>query len=1107
MPSPLQQAGAVSEPSEYATLAMDRHITGLWTQRSLLRDADVPYLYGKFYGASRYDSLCDGINREITSRLTSARRPGMAPWRDPVTGGAGTLSGTPSALFAWKYLQNGDEMIRYFLDTVETAAFSVLWDVTNPNGWQAIFNKSVGAGIMRFCGLPYQLFMCDGIDANELLAGSQEWQASTDIDPGTLIVTNGEIVQMALGGIMMGIMQIQALNATTYQIWFDLTQTTNQFPNLIGAELTFSELTAIPALNGTSLPVGSIISTTLGILTVITTGLTAGNPMTETGAATTGNGTTGASAPAFSSTKLAVVQDSGQQWKCYGPALIPWGLQTPTQSLIILPNGQTRMWQSNTMLSYQYAIMDTNGDIQTALGLIAGAGGIYQTGNAYPTWKTGAPAGQFDQTIDGTIIWWNLGAPGSWYASQTYYVDPIQGVACILDSNQNLQWCSSGSGGASGGSEPTWNTAIGSTTADGALTWTCLGPGAILPGSEATYGYSLHGIDGTVSTASATVLIQGYVLGQAQTNPAFPSLSITIKNIQNYGSSGDASGVDQVWIWRTAQGQSTLILEDQIPIDDIQVHAAPPHHPTDGYNFLPYYEYGITDTSTNGNGALNALIIAPVADSGDAAPAGLTAPIYQLGRIWAISGNNVIYSAGPDAITGNGNTQWPPLNFIAYPEQPIRLIPFTTNNGGILVVTTTNCYVILGIGTSSNPFYTTVYMPGVGALSYDAMDIIGSTIYIFTGKSKFVSLDPSAGYTEVGFPIGDQFTNVTQALGVNDSTGNVGSGALYNPATVHVSWYEGGSGDTAIFVSDGEYGWFRYSPVASPESGYLWSPRAVLVTRCKFAQALELQPGIFGLIGVTSSGAMLLRNAPYSPNAMPCTDGIPVLSAPTSSLGSSGSGKFPQGDFYATVVAFNSSNDVIGISAETVFQAPTGLTREIIWTWSAVAGASYYQLWMGGKSTVYSRYEQLSGVNFAQTAPVENLGGATGGIFPTQGSYPSYQTIGNITLCQSGEIVEIAHVALKSVATGARPAVGLLIGELAATTAVPFDNLEITSNDPPDLPASQTMYSDRYTAMQNGVCPLCDNMQVKMDYGTQPWADELLMHSIYGAHHAERKQQ
>jgi hypothetical protein len=122
-------------------------------------------------------------------------------------------------------------------------------------------------------------------------------------------------------------------------------------------------------------------------------------------------------------------------------------------------------------------------------------------------------------------------------------------------------------------------------------------------------------------------------------------------------------------------------------------------------------------------------------------------------------------------------------------------------------------------------------------------------------------------------------------------------------------------------------------------------------------------------------------------------------------------------------------------------------------------------------------------------------------------SYPSWTVKGNIVLCQSGEVAEIAHIGLKSMAVGSRPLVGLLLGEIAATTATPFDTLQITGNDPPELPPSQTLYSDRYTALQNGVCPKCDNFQLKIDYGAQNAADEELVFSVYGAKHSERREQ
>src|SRR5208337_4418823 len=102
MPSALEAAGATREPSEYAALSMDRSITGLWTQRSPLRDADVPYLYGKFYSASRFDSLIDGINREITAKLTTRRRPGSSVYN------ANTFPAIES-FYAYKRIVNGSE--------------------------------------------------------------------------------------------------------------------------------------------------------------------------------------------------------------------------------------------------------------------------------------------------------------------------------------------------------------------------------------------------------------------------------------------------------------------------------------------------------------------------------------------------------------------------------------------------------------------------------------------------------------------------------------------------------------------------------------------------------------------------------------------------------------------------------------------------------------------------------------------------------------------------------------------------------------------------------------------------------------------------------------
>ena len=637
------------------------------------------------------------------------------------------------------------------------------------------------------------------------------------------------------------------------------------------------------------------------------------------------------------------------------------------------------------------AIMDPNGNIQASFLGGASGSGTNIGGYTQPTWSTKVAG----ITIDGGLVWVNYGVPGAWYAATQVgsILGSPQYSCCIIDSNSNLQLQVNAVTGTltTGSTAPAFATTIGGNVTEdsGLINWLCMGQGFHVGVGAYQYAYSYHSVDGTVSTPSAVTILPTNIIG--------PQSGF---EIDLSGPGSPDSQVDEIWLWRTAGGQSTLILLDIIP-NPGNGYLATAGAPSVivGTAYKQYNSAGTWSyTDIQPDTALNAEIPAPVALAGNPPPVGITAPVYHLQRIWAIVNNTVVYSAGPDAVTGNGNTQFSPLNYIAYPEQPIRLIPFTTNNGGILVLTTSNIYVILGTGTTANPFYTTIYMPNVGILNYDAVDIIGSTLYLMTSKSKLASIDPSAGYVEIGFPIGDQFTNCNQGGAYLSS---VYMGAIYNPATAHITWHEQGSGDTAIYFSDGEFGWFRYSPVATPESGYVWSPRAVILGGCAFAQSVETSPGVSTLL-----------IAPYG--------GGPILK-----------------------------------------RDPTVTTD---WISNAVGSTKTF-------------------------------------------SYPSYLTIGNIVLCQSGEIAEVAHIALKSMAVGAKPTVSLLFGELASTPAAPFAELEWTANDPPDLPPSQTIYSDRYTAMQNGVCPLCDNLQLRIDYGIQGVADELLVHSIYGAHHAERKQQ
>lgn len=958
MTSPITAAGGAPEPTDYAALSMDTQFTGLSTQRSPLRDADVPYLERKFYSASRFDSILDGINREITADLTDKRRPGSAVYNSNTFPAA-------FSMYSNKWIQDGQEIVRVLLDGKD----GTIYDATAGQK-STLYTKPVSSGQARFLTVGTTLFLTDGEDTAQIFRSSTEWAATTAFAPGTLIVapTTPPTIQMALGGITFTIIA-SASDGGTITLYCDPQTIPTQFANLQAASVTFAGLTLAGVLNGTTHQV-TILSTTLGVLTVfVATG--AYDEASDTGTGTTGNGTTGSSAPSFSTTQFQITADAGQQWKCYGPTTLKWGVTAPTTSPTLVPIN-SRWWQPNTFFFPLYVVLDSNQNIEVITGSVGGSG-IYKTGRTYPKW-TADNANARGQTVDGSIIWQSFGSIGQWSASTIFGVLPTQ-VACILDSNNNLQIVTAGSGGTSGVTQPTWATGYGSTTTDGTLTWTNVGAAVIISTESVQYSYSVHSIDGSVSNAAPVAIIQGPAIG--------PYIALSNTALQYFNVDGlftPDTQLDQIWIWRTPQGESTLILEDQIPIDAFYSSG----------NFM-YRELGIPDVSTGG-GSLNALVSAPIADKADPPPAGLTALTYHVGRIWGILDNVLRYSGGPDTVTGNGNTAWPPSNSIPLLGMPIFLFPTTVSSGpGLLAMTTSGGQMILGDGTTSSIFTPISYESAISVSGYNAIGLLGTTIYFMESNGKVSSFDPANGYLEVGFPIGDQFNNVT--TGAPDGP----TGQLYNPATAYVTWNLQSSGESAMYVADGAVGWFRFSPIAPPETGSLWSTRAVILGGTSAVQSIETEPGVFNLlIAPASSGPLLMRD-----------------------------------------------------------------TTKTVWE-DDVAGT------------------------------------------PTP--YPAWDVKGVITLCETGQVAEIAHVALKSMPEGARPVASLLLGELEATVDAPWAPLEITSNDPPILQPSETLYSDRYSAEQNGVCPKSDLVSLKVDYGAQAFGDELLKFGIYGRKYEERTQ-
>lgn len=155
MPNALMMAGATAEPSNFVPLHTNRIFTGLWTNRSPMRDAATSD-FQEHYGMGRQDSIWAGYNSEISARLTLIRRAGSSIYNanpiPPVT-----------RFYSFNTFTLSSEIIRVMADTATT-----VYDVTAPD-LKAIWTKSAGAGPTYFLGVGNTLYFTNGVDNKQVV--------------------------------------------------------------------------------------------------------------------------------------------------------------------------------------------------------------------------------------------------------------------------------------------------------------------------------------------------------------------------------------------------------------------------------------------------------------------------------------------------------------------------------------------------------------------------------------------------------------------------------------------------------------------------------------------------------------------------------------------------------------------------------------------------------------------------------------------------------------------------------------------------------------------------------------------------------------------------
>ena len=485
------------------------------------------------------------------------------------------------------------------------------------------------------------------------------------------------------------------------------------------------------------------------------------------------------------------------------------------QFLCLYCNGQTPVpgtpetgltqpvWPAfSTSFAPNYAtVQETNGSAM---------GGL--SGETWPPATTGP----------GPLQWANLGpiTDAVWTAAVNYTLPDTT----ITDPNNYTE--GPFRAGISGTTIPTFSQSLNALTLDNPnLIWINQGPAsAPAPGTISAFNGGYEYTIALVNTATNTVS-NGSPLSVATGN-FIGAAGIHISGGLPPTASIDPQA-DYVAIFRTTDGETTPFL---IPGTGNPIYTIP---------LVTYLLNGYNDTDNDTQ--LNNLIEAPIAGENTPPPLGIvneTQELTYLNRVWVSSGNTVYYSSGPDTPVGNGFEGFGPDNFQELPSLVKRLVPTIV---GLFIFTVSDIYLIPNQGATIPS--AVLYAPGLGLLSYNALDVFGTSIGFFASDSTFDVLDVSGGPQEVGFCIG----NLLQV-------------SPWNPSTAYVSWHTSGE-DKAWFLSDGTTGWYRLCVTPNPEQGITVSPFATIVGGAEAVQSIETSPGVHQLlIGSPTTGPILARN-------------------------------------------------------------------------------------------------------------------------------------------------------------------------------------------------------------------------------------------------------
>jgi len=701
MPSNLPLAGAQPQKqTRFAPIFTSRFFSGIWTNRSPLRDATTSRIVEKFYGQAG-DAIIAGSNIEITNKLTFARRPGTSVYDNNSYNGVDNFYG-------FRLFNSNLEQIILMIDQANVL-YSLYSGVRT-----TVFNKSAGSGQTYMQSEGNTLYFVNGVDNKKWLQTLFTWQANTALvtaaTPNPFYNTymfdgNGNILQLV--GTAFPITGT-TLNASTTTAQYTVTVNSSIALNtrlVAGQIITFPANMVASYLDNQSATIISISGTSMTVtypLPTVTPPTTTVEAVTgfcfNGGLPVTGNTTPGATA-------------GGVFGANYGVSAVTVAFGASTVSGLTIDG--SAMWVSRSDGSGPVNGVENWGISNNPTSPI-----VPVDSESNPLGLSGTPVPQIPLYATGTV-----------YPANSY----------VIDANNNIQLTTAG--GTSGIVAPTWSQILNQNTTDsGGVTWTLVYLGALSTFNGGyKYGVALvNTLDNTVSNILPLSDPTGNFTGaQGIFIPAGSGLQ-TSQSVN--GPISIDPQADYVAIFRTTDGQSTPFL---IPGQNGQTWTTP---------LSDYMLFGYNDTTPDTG--LNNLISGPLLNENTPPAVGAINITFQFGRLFYSIGNVVYWTSGASTPAGNGLNGSAPLNFASVPSLVKRLVP---SSAGLLVFTVSDVYIIQGTGTTSSPISGAIpLLPGIGLSNYNALANNGPIIGLFTTDNQFITLDPSSGVSYVGFPIGDQ---------------------------------------------------------------------------------------------------------------------------------------------------------------------------------------------------------------------------------------------------------------------------------------------------------------------------------------------------------------